>query len=73
MQTNPIEIRPDLLRAITRSRPDIEPICLGQGYRLTCFHPRSEAGQRNHRRPQKCKYRQGYERFDHFGAADFGW
>jgi hypothetical protein len=71
-QARPIEIGPDLLCAIAGDGPDFEPICLGQGSRLTRFDPGSEAGQGNYGRSQKRKYRQGGERFDHFGAADFG-
>src|ERR1700730_6619804 len=66
-QARAIELGPDLLRAMAGPRPDLEPIRLGQGSRLTRLDPGSEAGQRNHRGSQKRKYRQGSERFDHFG------
>jgi hypothetical protein len=54
------------LGAIAGRRPDIEPVCLGQGGRLTGFNARREAGQGHDRRSQKREYRQGGERFDHW-------
>ena len=66
-QAGCIEVGPDLLRAIWGDRADIEPVCLGQGDRLACFHLGGKTGQSHDRRAQEGEYRQGCKGFDHFG------
>src|SRR5437764_2261025 len=60
-----VEARPHLLRTISGTRPELEPICLCQGDCLARFYLRRKARQGDDRRPQEAKYCQGCERFDH--------
>jgi len=71
-QTSGRQFGPNLSGAISRNRPDFEPICLCQRNSLARFCRRSKTRQRDHRNPQYREDRKGCKRFDHWGLLTVG-
>jgi hypothetical protein len=65
-QTRGSEVGPNLLETIRGMGSDFEPICLCQCNSLPGFHFGGKCRQGNHRGSQKCEYRKGCKRFDHW-------